>query len=187
MDSSSLNLAVPYSPWLYSGIQYFFIPRLNYSSADLSNPHKWPYPWNELFLKTSPNPSIIITYFYLSKDFTDAPDLNRKKFLLNFIFKLSLPKGSISFWPYSVYYDHKNHIKIDIFMQTLEYFSPSVIICFGEEHKDRIATFFSTSNIHRKIHMDHFLFLPSIETLYDYSSNELNSIITNIQNIRKAN
>lgn len=180
LDSSSLNISVSFHTWLYSGIQYLYSTSVTSISKQGTTSEDLPYPWNEFYLKASLNSRIIITYFHLAQDFESSPDLHRKHFLRNFIIKLGLPKGSISFWPFTTFKNNINHLHIDTFIHTLNFFKPARIICFGDEYKDTFASFFKTPMVDNAAAYDLFIFLPSIEKLLNIPPSELNEILYKI-------
>ena len=100
------------------------------STEMLPQVESWPPEWREVFSKTRPA-RCLWTYPELGLDLSGAGSSERSVFMRSLISQLSLPKGSSTFWPYSLPTGEGLRTNISVFRQGVQLLSPAVIVYFG--------------------------------------------------------
>ncbi|NDY56558.1 hypothetical protein G3N56_07355 [Desulfovibrio sulfodismutans] len=177
MDDSRLNISEFLRAWHFAGVRHFFIDKTDDSILlNQHRPTQWKSPWCIYFEKVPASAFLFFTYYDLGKDLAGHGDSERRNFLRRFIPFFQLPKGSIAFWPLAIYVNSTYQEQIQDFLKTITYFSPSLIVCFGNDCELAIN---KASSVEQVKHLN-FFYYHHFEQLFNSSDNDLSLLAKQI-------
>lgn len=135
MDDATFGLNECQRVFFTAGIRHILRPSIVHVSREKTqgvSPEELPDAYRKLLKNTEPGCATLWTYAELGPDLMGNASADRSRLLKNIIGNLAWPKGSISFWPFTVAENGRQLLKPDIFWLGVQALAPRSVIVFGQ-------------------------------------------------------
>lgn len=141
------------------------------------DPERWPLPWRDFHRKVPAGARLFITYPELGMDLAGQGDAARSGFWRTFLPLFQAPKGSFAFWPCALYENGALQPCIPQFHETLSFFSPPVVACFGHAAYDMITSDSAARRSGECAQATQFMACPDVQDMMRLSEGALREIV----------
>ncbi|GAB6037835.1 hypothetical protein JCM15519_23940 [Fundidesulfovibrio butyratiphilus] len=136
MDDAAFGLNECQRVFFSAGIRYMFRPPSDNISRETFQEARvddLPKEFRKLLENTEPGCTTLWTYAELGQDLMGLGSANRSRVLKQLIQALAWPKGSICFWPFTLWKDESLLFQPDIFLLGLHTLVPRAIVYFESQ------------------------------------------------------
>jgi hypothetical protein len=178
LGDSRLNVPDALRVWHMAGWRHAFrAPPPVAGPAFGGDPGRWPEPWRSFFHKVPSGARLFITYPELGKDLAGQGDTARSAFWRLFLSYFQAPLGTFAFWPCALYEKRELQPSIPQFCETLSFFSPPVVACFGKTAHDMITAKTAIVPARHGLEATQFMACPDVQEMMRLPEDALREIV----------